>query len=284
MATFYNQATLTYNGMAVASNVTTGEIVEVLSAVKTASIGTYRAGDTITYVVSLVNSGTTPLTGLTLTDDLGVYTDGTTSRVPLSYIEGSVLYYQNGVLQGAPSVTVGTALFISGITVPAGGNAVIIYQVDVNAFAPLGTGGEITNTVSVSGGGLMTPVVAEETVTVRDEAILSITKSLSPTTVAENGEITYTFVIQNTGNTEAGVDDNVSVSDTFDPILENITVTFNGTAWSSPANYTYDEATGVFTTVPGQITVPAASYTRDPDTGAISITPGVSVLTVTGTI
>ena len=48
--------------------------------------------------------------------------------------------------------------------------------------------------------------------------------------------------------------------------------------------FTYDEATGLFTTVAGEITVPAATYTTNPETGAVVVAPGVSTLTVTGTI
>jgi len=70
----------------------------------------------------------------------------------------------------------------------------------------------------------------------------------------------------------------------FNPILDISSVTFNGAPWTAPANYTYDESSGLFTTVPGQITVPAATYTRDDTTGAWVVNPGVSVLTVTGTV
>jgi len=58
----------------------------------------------------------------------------------------------------------------------------------------------------------------------------------------------------------------------------------NGTTWTSPANYTYDETTGVFTTGSSQIVVPAATYTQDEETGEWIIDPGVVVITVTGTI
>ena len=74
------------------------------------------------------------------------------------------------------------------------------------------------------------------------------------------------------------------VTDTFNPILSGLVVTYNGVAWTTPANYNYSEVTGVFTTVAGQITVPAATYTQDPVTGTWIIEPGVSVLTVTGTV
>ena len=40
MATFTNQATLTYNGQTTTSNVTVGELVETLTAAKTAVVPT----------------------------------------------------------------------------------------------------------------------------------------------------------------------------------------------------------------------------------------------------
>ena len=74
------------------------------------------------------------------------------------------------------------------------------------------------------------------------------------------------------------------MTDTFDPILSGLTVTFNGAAWAPTTNYTYNAATGAFATVAGQITVPAATYTQNAATGEWSTTPGVSTLTVTGTV
>ena len=54
MATFTNQATLRYNGNVVNSNITTGELVEVLSATKTAVIDSYEPGSDVTYVLRQV--------------------------------------------------------------------------------------------------------------------------------------------------------------------------------------------------------------------------------------
>ncbi|MCI6580674.1 MAG: hypothetical protein PUB89_03915 [Oscillospiraceae bacterium] len=284
MATFYNQATLSYNDTTTNSNIVTGELVEVLTATKTAIPANYRAGDRITYIVSIQNSGTTALTGVEISDNLGEYAFSNVTLVPLSYVDGSVRYYVNGDITASPAVTAGPPLEISGITVPANGNALIIYQADVNAFAPLETASTITNTASITGAGLLNAVTAAATVTADDSANLSITKSLSPETVTENGELTYTFVIQNTGNTAVTVTDNAIVTDTFDPVLNPISVTFNGTAWTAPANYTYDTATGEFATIAGQITVPAATYTQDPVTGAWITQPGVSTLKITGTV
>lgn len=284
MATFFNQATLSYNDNTTNSNIVTGEIVEVLSATKTATDTTYRPGDLITYIVSIVNAGAVAFTGLTVSDDLGAYTYGDDTLVPLTYIQDSVRYYVNGVLQPAPTVTTDDNLTISPITVPAGGNSILIYEAQANEYASPETSGSIVNTVTITGQELSTPLTATETVITEDEADLSISKSVYPDTISENGQLTYTFVIQNRGNTAATAGDNVILTDTFNPILSNLTVTFNSTTWTAPLNYTYDTTTGLFQTVSGQITVPAATYTQDPVTGAYVTTPGSAVIRVTGTV
>jgi uncharacterized repeat protein (TIGR01451 family) len=89
MAQFTNQAQLSYNNTVVNSNVVVGEILEVVSADKTAVVNTYSADGTVTYVISLVNSGNTAITNLTITDNLGAYEQGTETRVPLGYVDGS---------------------------------------------------------------------------------------------------------------------------------------------------------------------------------------------------
>lgn len=282
MATFFNQATLSYSGGVVSSNITTGEIVEVLSATKTAVVDEYSQDSDVTYVINIVNSGAIAFTGLTITDNLGEYTFDTITLRPLNYVGGSVNYFVNGVLQPTPTVTATDNLVISGINVPANGVATVIYTARVNNFAPPTVGGQIINVATIGGGGI-TEITVSETVTVLAEPLLTITKSVSPSTVTENGQITYTFVIQNIGNSPAEATDNVVVTDTFDPILSSLAVTYNGTTWTSPDNYTYDETTGQFATVLGEITVPAATITQDAD-GNWVIDPGVAVITVTGTI
>ncbi|MBQ4354056.1 MAG: DUF11 domain-containing protein [Clostridia bacterium] len=283
MASFTNQATISYNGTVRNSNITTGEVLEVLNVSKTALRGTYIPGETVTYAVSLVNTGTTALSGLTVTDDLGRYEAGGVTVYPLSYIEGSARVFINGVPQTAADVTAGPPLTVSGVTVPAGGNFILLYEAQITDFAPPAADSVITNTVSAEGGCLVTPVTAEETIAAAQEPNLTITKSVSPTSVSGCSPLTYTFVIQNVGNEEAGADDNVVLTDTFSPALENITVTLNGDVLPADA-YSYNEETGAFATLPGAITVPAATFTQDPATGQWITDPGVTVLTVTGTI
>jgi uncharacterized repeat protein (TIGR01451 family) len=284
MAIFTNQATLTYNGSSTNSNIAYGELLDVLVATKTAVEGDYTPGELVTYVVTLRNTGNAPLTGLTVTDDLGGYDFNGTTVYPLAYEAGSAVLFTNGVPQAAPAVTAGPPLVFSDITVPAGGDVVIVYQAQANAFADPAAGGTIDNTVTVTGDGLSAPITATETVVANAEPVLSISKSITPAQVVDNDRVTYTFVIQNSGNQAVVATDNAAITDTFDPILTALTVTFNGAAWTQGVQYNYDETTGVFTTVPGQILVPAATYTQDPVTGAYTATPGIATLIVTGTI
>ena len=48
MPAFTNMATLTYNGNTVNSNVVTGQILEVLTVIKTAVLPEYSVGDDVT--------------------------------------------------------------------------------------------------------------------------------------------------------------------------------------------------------------------------------------------
>lgn len=284
MAIFSNQATLTYNGNTTNSNIAYGEILEVLTATKTAIEGTYTPGDLVTYAVTLRNTGNGPLNGLTVTDDLGGYELNGATVYPLTYEAGSATLFVNGVPQPAPAVTAGPPLVVSGINVPAGGDVVLVYQARANAFADPAEGGAIVNTVTVTGDGLSAPVTATETVTAETAPALTISKSITPAQVVDNDRVTYTFVIQNSGNRPVVATDDAAITDVFDPILTALAVTFEGAAWTQGVQYNYDEATGLFTTVPGQIQVPAATYTQDPVTGAYTVTPGTVTLTVTGTI
>lgn len=261
MASFTNFATLSYNGGTTNSNTVTGELLEALTVTKTAVVKNYAANDKITYIISIVNSGAQPVTNLTVTDNLGAYEFNSGTVYPLAYVPNSVRYYVNGVLQTAPTATPEPPLVITVPNVPANGS--------------------ITNTANVTDGNL--EVSASETVSTDDRAVLTISKALCPAVVTGNGQITYTFVIENTGNTEASEAERIVLTDTFDPILKNIAVTFNGTAWAAGTQYTYVETTGVFATLPGQITVPAAQYTQNAN-GTWATTPGTAEVVITGTV
>lgn len=284
MARFTNFATLSYNGGTTDSNTVTGEILEALVINKTAVLKNYTARENVTYVLSIVNSAATPITDLTLTDNLGGYTLNGETRYPLNYKNGSLRYYINGVLQTtAPTVTAGPPMVITGINIPANGNVLLIYETSVTNYAPLGLEAAITNTATLTGGGLAAPLTASETISMESRAELNISKALCPASVTENGQLTYTFVIENTGSLAANADEQIVLTDTFNPRLNSIKVTFNGAAWSEGVQYTYNSTTGLFTTTAGEITVPAATYTQNAD-GTWTTTPGTATLVISGTV
>ena len=175
MATFNNTATLSYNGQVTISNVVTGEIVDAISATKTILDSTYSAGDSLTYVISIINSASTPITGISVTDNLGAYTTQAGATVyPLDYVEGTVRLYSDGVPATAPAVTQGPPVVFSGIAVPANGNVILIYEASVNAFAPISEGATITNEASVAGASISIPVTATATALADSEPALTI--------------------------------------------------------------------------------------------------------------
>ena len=284
MAIITNQATLTYGSVVVNSNVTVGELMQILSVTKTAVDTSYTVDDQISYAVSLVNSGACALEDLTLTDDLGAYSCESGLLYPLTYEPNTVRYFVNGILQEPPAVTQTEPLTLTGITVPAGGSAVLLYETAVNSRAPRDADAQIVNTATVSGPGLSADVSAQETITAADEPILTITKAMDPIVVQENGPLTYTFTILNTGNAPVAARTGAVITDTFDPALRGITVTLNGTTLTAGTDYSYNETTGVFSTAPGVITVDAATFQQDPSTGAWLVTPCAATLCVSGTL
>lgn len=225
---------------------------------------------------------------LTLNDNLGAYafttsTPETTTLYPLTYIPDSMQLFINGTQQTTPTLTVTDGITLTGLTIPAGGNATLIYQALVNDYAPLDTTGTITNTATVSGAQLASPLTASHTLSTTAAPNLSIVKGICPAQVAENGRITYTFGLQNYGNTATSDTDRVQITDTFSPLLSNLSVSYNGTVLPE-TSYSYDATTGVFSTNPGIINIPAATYVQNPTTGAYTLTPGTATVTVTGNI
>lgn len=220
MASFTNFATLSYNGGTTNSNTVTGELLEALTVTKTAVVKNYAANDKITYIISIVNSGAQPVTNLTVTDNLGAYEFNSGTVYPLAYVPNSVRYYVKRRLADRAHRNVGAAARHYGPECPRKRRIMLVYEAEVTAYAPLGTDGSITNTANVTDGNL--EVSASETVSTEDRAVLTISKALCPAVVTGNGQITYTFVIENTGNTEASEAERIVLTDTFDPILKNI--------------------------------------------------------------
>lgn len=172
--------------------------------VKTATPAGVAPGGTITYSMTLNNSGTVAANNVVITDPVLA---GTT------FVPGSV----TGATGTPPTLTVPT--------IPAGGSATVTFQVTVNPS----TQGPIQNTAAVaytftvdpaapdgrSGSG--TSTTASTPVNFAD---VSMVKTAAPAGVPDGGTITYTLTLQNNGNVPADnvvVTDNVPAGTTFVP-------------------------------------------------------------------
>lgn len=286
MAQITNQANLTFNygniaGTAV-SNIASATLLDPLSVEKTSVGATYRAGDRITYVLSVQNNGSVTVTDINLVDNLGTYTlTGGTSVTPLTYDNEAALYI-NGIFS---SVIQGTETLDSVTfripTLAPGANALVIYHVTVNDYAPLAPNSTVTNTVNVTAPSITMPITDTNTITVENYADVVIVKEMTPDPVSDGDLLTYTFTITNTGNTAAT---DVVLTDSFNPAPTNITVIVDGQPVAA-TDYTYEN--GLLTLPTGtnyQMTVPAATITQDPATGIVTVNPGTLLITVTGTI
>ena len=280
-----NQASVAFNygnasGTAV-SNVATATLLDPLAVNKRAIGDTYRAGDTVTYVISVQNNGVGTLNGIVLSDDLGTYRVGMGTFTPLSYRDPAALYVDGVFVRTLTGSVSERTVSFSLDPLPAGSTASVIYNAVVNEFAPLMEGATITNTVTITAQGLTNPITSSETITVENYADVRIRKDMSPDPVSDGDLLTYTFTITNYGNTAAT---DVVLTDAFSPAPESITVTVDGVTVPATA-YTY--AGGVLTLPSGteySMTVPAATVTTDPMTGVVTVVPGTLTVTVTGTI
>ena len=278
MATFYNQATLTYRSGAANSNIAEGELLDAVSLTKTALSSGYAPGQRVTFAIGFVNNGPSPLTDETLTDNLGAYDPGSGTVYPLAFVPDSLRLFVDGVPVSTAGLTAqpGPPLTVTGLTLPVGGAAVLTYEAEVTPYAPLGEGAEIENTA------VFADVSASSTLSPDNAPQLTIFKSVAPQAVTAGEQATYTFVIQNAGGA-ADASQALVASDVFNPVLQNVSVTLNGTALTPDTDYTYDEATGAFTTAAGVIAVPAAVSAQTPE-GVWVVTPGTATLTVQGVI
>lgn len=285
MATIENFATVSYTSGGVSatkiSNLAQIDLDSSLSFSKITLGNTYTAGKAVTYILSVTNSSASAVTGITVTDDLGTFTEGTQELTPLTFTEPALLLINGQDASASLTVddsTPGSVVFTIASLAP-GATANIVYNAQPNQFAPLDQGSTVTNTAELTSDSDCAGGTATATVTVENAADIEVVKSMSPNPVICGETVTYTIRIYNYGNIAA---EDVVLTDTFVPAPENITVTRNGVVLIG-TDYTYVDGTLTVPAVDGD-TVPAATFTRDVTTGEVGVTPGVVEYVITGTI
>ena len=120
------------------------------TVVDTTSAGAYAAGDVLQYTITITETRGLAASGVSVTDTINTYlTNFTVVSFPA----------------GATNSSTGTALNITGISVPANGSVTIVYNATISSSDAPGT--TITNTATITnpGGAGATPVAPVVTVT-----------------------------------------------------------------------------------------------------------------------
>lgn len=282
-----NQAILSYRcgetACSVASNIATANLHGPLSVRLEALDAAYRAGQELALYLILENVGSSALSNISLTDDLGAFTlPGPTTVTPLDAVGAARLFIDGRFIAHLmPEIENDGARF-SLLSLPAGSNALVLYKARVNSFAPLATGSTITINIVADAPGISESALCSLTLRVADYADVSILKAMSPNPVVEGGALACAFTIYNYGNSPAK---ELMLSDQFMPAPLTISVAVDGASVNC-ACFRYSE--GHFTypqTCSGMApSVPAAAFTQDPETGFVAVNPGMMLLTVTGII
>ena len=231
--------------------------IPALTITKTAGTTTAVPGQTVTYTITVRNTGGTGYTGATVTDSLAEMIDDA------SYVNGSAA---DG---GAGAVTYDDATHVLTWTgdLPAGAAAVIItYSVHVN---DPDTGDKLLiNTVTSADTGSTCPPATtgpacRTTIEVQTPA-LTITSTASPATATPGAVVTYTLTAADTGQTPYT---GATITDDLTGVLDDAaygadatttgTVTYTGTA----VTWTGNLAPGDTATITFTVTV------TSPDTG-----------------
>ncbi|MBE6550311.1 MAG: isopeptide-forming domain-containing fimbrial protein [Ruminococcaceae bacterium] len=285
MPTIENFATVRYTSGGVAastvSNIAQIDLVSSVTFNKRTVGSTYSEGDTVTYIMTVSNTSSTPLNTVSITDNLGTFTSQMGELTPLTFV-GPAILLVDGQDASANLTTDSTDPSQVVFTIPAlaaGATANIIYTARVNEFAPLELDSAIVNEATLTSDSDCADGSASATVTVAPAADVSIFKQMSPNPVVCGDTVTYTIRLYNYGNIDA---ENVQLIDVFDPIPTNITVSRNGVLLEGTA-YLYENGT---LTVPATATdtIPAATFTRDATTGEVVVTPGTVEYVITGVI
>ena len=287
MATIENFATVSYTSGGVAetkvSNLAEIGLTSAVTLSKSVLGETYSDGSVLTYILTVINTSSSEITNINITDNLGTFTFGASELTPLTYTPPAVLLIDG--IDSTASLTVDNStpstLIFSFPSLPAGAVANIVYRATANEFAPLEIASTIINTATLDSDSDCADATATETVTVAEAANVSVFKQMSPNPVVCGDLVTYTIRIYNYGNIPA---ENVTLTDKFDPAPTNITVSRDGVALDA-TDYTYVD--GLLTIAASEtqnIIVPAATFVREPESGLVSVIPGMIEYVITGRI
>ena len=240
-------------------------LTPALTIVKTASTATAAPGQTVTYTITVTDSGQTPYTGATLTDPLAGVLDDATYNNDAAATAGSVSYASPNLTWTGNLVLGGTATITYSVTVnnPDTGNGILagtITSPTVGSTCPVGNlRPRCTATVDVSG--------------------LTIVNTASTPVTTPGGVVGYTITATNSGQaTLTGA----TLTANFVPALDD--GTYNGDATATTGTVTLASAGSTLTwtgnlAVGAAVTISFSVTVNNPDTGDKTLTNTVASAT-----
>jgi len=191
----------------------TDTLTSDLAITKTDGTTTYTPGNTLTYTVTVTNSGPSAVLGAVVADNIPPAQITTWDWACAS---------QTGGATGCTGVIGSNTDFTDTVNLPNG--ASIVYTVTANISA--GAVGNLVNTAMVNvPAGYIDPILGNNSATDTDTANLqtdlTITKTDASTTYVPGNAITYTIVVSNAGPSNAT---GASVADTVPAAITGITI------------------------------------------------------------
>ncbi|RAJ31875.1 DUF7507 domain-containing protein [Pedobacter cryoconitis] len=228
-----------------------------LSVTKTSSPKPVIAGQTLTYTITLTNSGPGSLLAadiVTLTDNLPAGFTATSYTAGKGTFNKTTGEWTGLTLDNGQSTT----LIIAGTVAPTVTGTL---SNTVSVVAPIGTNDKVPANNS-----------ATETTPVTRQIDFSLTKTANPSSVAAGQALTYTLTLKNNGVSSLLVTDIVKV-------VDNLPAGFTPTAFT-PATGTYTSSNGNWT----GLTLASGQSTTLVITGTFSATAATGTLTNTAVV
>ena len=240
--------------------VTVPVLTPALTITKTASTATAMPGTTVSYTITVTNTGQTPYSGATVTD-------------PLTGVLDDAAYNGNAVATtGSASFTSPTLTWTGSLN--PGAAATVTYSVTVHS--PDTGDGILANTVTSATPGNNCPAGSTDprcTTTVTVTA-LTITNTASVGTATPGSVVAYTVTITNTGQVPY---DGAVVTDPLGGILDDATYNSDATATAGSVTFTSPSLTWSADLAPGAgATITFTVTVNSPDTGDKSLTSTIT--------
>ncbi|MBF9131694.1 DUF11 domain-containing protein [Plantactinospora sp. S1510] len=242
-------------GQAVGCTSTVVVLTPGLTIVSTADSPTGMPGSTLTYTVTITNSGQLDYTAISVADDLSQVVDDATFNNDTVVTGGGTVSYTAPVLTWSGDLAVGatvTLVFTVAIDNPVEGDSSLVSTI---------TSGAALNNCPAGG----TDPRCVVTVAVVGESTLSYTKTADVASTVAGSVVTYTIVVANSGGTPyLGAELNDDLSDVLGDATYNDDASSNG-----GGTFSYDE--------------PLLEWTGDiPANGSVVLTYSVTVAALVG--